>query len=327
VKFKYCFAPLVLIIVFQASCKKNASPKPQSNVDVYVAGSINNAAAYWKNGAPVSLPAPGSLRSTAKAIAVSGNDVYITGAIINNVGTDEAAIWKNGTVTLLTDGVLIGDARAIALNANDVYVAGYTSDSKNRHFATYWKNGVKIVIGDPQSNSEASAIAINGSDIYVAGFVFEYDSPNSGNQWAAIWKNGVLTKLISNNSFNAKAIAFNGNDIYVTGNIVYWKNGVETKLSSALGDVNLSSIAVAGGDVFLGGTIINGSGSIWTYWKNGVPSMPGSPSGIEVGGIAVTDQDIYLAGVMDLAATVWKNGTPVKLGQNSNATCIALVSK
>jgi hypothetical protein len=334
-KFKYPVFLPIFILSLILSCKKGSSPNPGNTLDVYVAGSVypsgdysKTTATFWKNGVATSMPVPGSVKSWTNAISVHGTDVYVAGNIIStNSNTIQAMVWKNGVATLLTSVPSGGEARAIAISGNDVYIAGYSRDANNHPVATYWKNGVKTVIGE--EDSEASAIAVQGSDVYMAGNMFVYDSPNSGNQWAAIWKNGVITLLNSNNSFNATGIALNGSDIYVSGNIVYWKNSIETKLSDSSKDVNITSMVVNGSDIYLGGTTTTrlSSASMATYWKNGVPAIPSEPGFINVSGIAVNGQDIYLAGVMDHAATLWKNGKPVQLSPNSSASSVTLVSR
>jgi hypothetical protein len=335
-KFKYCIFLPVFIVLLIASCKKENSPNPGNTLDIYVAGSVypvgdytNTTAAFWKNGIVKPIPVPNSKISRANAIAVLGTDVYVVGnTISNNSNTFQATVWKNGVATLLTSDPSGGEARSIAISGNDVYIAGYSRDANNHPVATYWKNGVKTVIGE--EDSEASAIAVKGSDVYMAGYMFVYDSPNSGDQWAAIWKNKTITRLNSNYSVDATCIALSGDDIYVTGNIVYWKNGVETKLSNSSVDVKITSIAVNGLDVYLGGTeaaVLSSAGNMITYWKNGVPAILSDPGPIEVNSIALNGQDIYLAGFMNHAATLWKNGKPVQLSPNSSASCITLVSR
>src|SRR5579859_1602389 len=62
--------------------------------DVYVTGSYNYSAAYWKNGVMTKLPrlsGPGT--NVATAITISGSDVYVSGTYGANV---LPVYWKNG---------------------------------------------------------------------------------------------------------------------------------------------------------------------------------------------------------------------------------------
>ena len=68
--------------------------------DIYVAGTENGIAVYWKNGSVVGLP--GGDADEANSICVFGNDIYVAGyAHIN--GADRAVMWKNGMITVLKD--------------------------------------------------------------------------------------------------------------------------------------------------------------------------------------------------------------------------------
>src|SRR6266487_3087684 len=113
--------PFLVLILY--SCKKelsregsNTNNNTSSQVDVYVAGvdslfdwsiffySTHGIPVYWKNGNPVFCrPEPagyfGGGGGTATAIAVSGNDVYLTGyAYYCGARSchDRGQFWKNG---------------------------------------------------------------------------------------------------------------------------------------------------------------------------------------------------------------------------------------
>ena len=79
--------------------------------DVYIAGAVTAAdgqrhAAYWKNGVQVILNnTPTTISSTATAIAVYENDIYVT----ENRSVDSAYYWKNG------QAVKLGRGRAYAI--------------------------------------------------------------------------------------------------------------------------------------------------------------------------------------------------------------------
>jgi hypothetical protein len=79
--------------------------------DVYIAGALSypdgqRHAAYWKNGIPVVLnQAPSTISSTAIAITVYENDIYV----VENRSVDSAYYWKNG------QPVKLGRGRAYAI--------------------------------------------------------------------------------------------------------------------------------------------------------------------------------------------------------------------
>jgi len=56
--------------------------------DIYVAGSVNNRAVYWKNGISYNLQANNLVCFSASSIALNGSDVYILGTMTSALGTD-----------------------------------------------------------------------------------------------------------------------------------------------------------------------------------------------------------------------------------------------
>lgn len=109
--------------------------------DVYLTGyrkmpSSSNSLfpAYWQNGTIVPLD---TIRGTAMAIAVAGNDVYVAG----RRDDEKAKYWKNGILFDLpsaTDAI----AKSIAIHNNNIYVVG---DIHGR--GVIWINGNQSEIG------------------------------------------------------------------------------------------------------------------------------------------------------------------------------------
>ena len=137
---------------FLGCMKDNVAPPLTAVPSVYVAGSGigNSIAAYFKNGMPASLT-DGSLRASATAIAVAGNDVYVAG-----YEGGVAKYWKNGVAVTL-EGANDGGATSIAVSGNDAYVAG-TEFSDNKYVAKYWKNGIAVNLTDGSSFGYVTSI-------------------------------------------------------------------------------------------------------------------------------------------------------------------------
>jgi hypothetical protein len=199
-------------------------------------GSLVSArsAAYWKNGILTNLE-NNEWGSMAEGISFSGTDMYVVGHIYNNA--DTAVQWKNGIRSDYTDvNAQNSIPYAVALSGTDVYAAGVFNNTP-----VYWKNGTMTTLSSTgPGGGNASAITIVGTDIYIAGaYILQ-----SGGLTAAYWKNGVLNSLPSEGAYIsfATGIAVAGTDIYVVGSAssngsnnnsipVYWKNGIEVKLS------------------------------------------------------------------------------------------------
>jgi len=230
--------------------------------NVYVGGSTDYGASYWKNNTFADLD------GTISAMAVSNGDVYIAGMHGNF-----AAVWKNATLSPLWYASYSG-ANAIAINGSDVYAAGFITAAGEHAVAVYWKNGIVTKLSSETANANASAIAVNGTDVYVAGYTLD----SSDNPTATLWKNGVPTTLGSLKSMPF-VIAINGDNVFIAGDDsgpVYWKNGQERKLSLNSPFAFVSSIAFKGNDVYIGGYTAAGP----IVWKNEVATQFTQPDNL-----------------------------------------------
>ena len=232
--------------------------------DVYIVGWCGSDMVYWKNSV-ISTPlySPGGiLAKDVTGIAVMGNDVYVSGLIVQKSDNREYPVyWKNGNLVYLKSdpGYLTGSGtRGIAVSGNDVYILGDWAGN-----AIYWKNEVVNVL--PNNSRFAYSITTSGNDVYILGKV---DDPNvKFNQLAAYWKNGVITYL-NTNIYYPMQIAVKGNDVYVCGNLlgvhwygVYLKNNILTNLGKDSGTVASYICVDNNNNVYLAGTVLNISGS------------------------------------------------------------------
>lgn len=166
--------------------------------DVYVAGFTSNQlmgrryATYWKNGIAVPLSDSNNYISTAKAIYVQGNDVYVSGGEkpgVGIAGIPVAKYWKNGIPVALTDGTQFAEASSICVSEGNVYTAGYEySGTTGYSVAKYWKNSTAFSLTDDTKYGTAYSIFVVGNDVHVAGGEGDYFD-------ARYWKNGVNIPL------------------------------------------------------------------------------------------------------------------------------------
>jgi len=233
----------------------NATSVFVSGNDVYIAGSHDSKAVYWKNGMEVALVSTNVYGDfgygSANSIFVSGSDVYAAGFDGPN-----AVYWRNGAEIYLTNSTIsitgYVHAYSIYVKGPDVYVVGYSTFAGSVFpLVWYWKNEVRIPIDDAGSDGQGNSILVSGNDVYVSGM--QVSAPDYS-QTAAYWKNRNLVLLPKSGTTSfSKSIFVSGNDVYLSGyeNVanqmaiaVYWKNGVETKLTDGTHGATANSIVV-----------------------------------------------------------------------------------
>ncbi len=251
-----------------------------SGNDLYVCGvlytSQGDFAVYWKNGVPVMLT-PGNAQ--ASAIAVVGDDVYITGAVAIGNGYSHGVLWKNGVASYLTEGTNYSSATSIIVSGGNVYVGGNIVED-NKTYATYWKNGTPHVLTPGEAFAYVQTLALDGEAIYAAG----PDPTESGTYTSKYWKNGQVVNLTDGPSdAEVIAICVRGGDVYVAGKrqlqigvrweLVVWKNNnVISTTPMDVFDLEIAAIATAQDDVIVTGGIAfshgnssgHGDAVVWT---------------------------------------------------------------
>ncbi|WP_419032137.1 BACON domain-containing protein [Dysgonomonas gadei] len=319
-------------------------PVGNDGVDVYVAGTEDGLACYWKNGEKVVLS---NRVSEAKSIFVAGNDVYVAGGDLGDGNNRNGGYWKNGQHVSLS-----GWAESIFVSGNDIYVAGSSDNG-----ACYWKNGVEIQLEG--NDSRANSVFVAGNDVYIAGGSSYVDESVSGEfnyiQQACYWKNGKQVVLDESEHCRAATSVFvSGNDVYVAGrgynkdkkvNVVrYWKNGHEVIVEEGDTDIGVTSLFVSGNDVYMSGYRLDKGSYLYVakYWKNGQATVLSSLDPVddpeaEANSIFVVDDDVYVAGDSYLGKddyqrpVYWKNGKEIVLNHNSGrsyeTTSIFVVKK
>jgi len=309
---KKTILPAIMGLLLFASCKKNNVTTPEPiTANVFIAGSRSDGnkttAVYWKNGERVELPSNATYQA-GYGIAVSGNDVYVTGAYSGGglfSGTD-AVYWKNSEPMFLSTGGSYIQASDIVISGDDVYIL-----MNGLFTAGYWKNGVTedLAKSDSLNLNSASGLCVSGTDVYVSGYEV------SGNlQNAKYWKNGqpvIISDQVHN--FTTSGITVSGDDVYVSGGgysthlyAAYWKNNSTVFLGDTAVESGANSIAVSGSDVYVVGYQKTSSGYDAMLWKNG--------SSVDLGrdgnayGITISGTDVYVVGSLAQKAVYWKNG-------------------
>jgi hypothetical protein len=219
---------------------------------------------------------------TADEEPVTGADIYVGGS---KIGRYQHTFDEAGTHTVIARkaGYIGSDPLEITVNEKaaevDIYILGQAaSESRNHYQPLYWKNGEWHPF-----RHEA-----------IGGMIFH----------ALTMADGQLHVTGERIYSSSRATAF------------HWSGDVTDELSDSNGFASGKDIAVAGGDVYIGG-VKNESSSVTTigYWKNGDwhALAGGSVGNTDGGPITVKGDDIYFAGVVDGAPTYWKNDTAFPL--------------
>ena len=227
---------LLLIITLSVSCNSDdiINPTTQDSVDVYVTGSKNNQACYWKNNVLVMLDV-GELsnQTSTQKIIVSNNDVYVLGtAYFPNTDRTEYLFWKNNILTNLSATYLTSNATVLLISDmeivnNDVYFVGFVQEESGPKIA-YWKNGQRTVLGSIDNLIDNPKIKVLNNNIYITSKV---------NNVEGYYVNGTFNEL--ENTF-LEGLTTNNNQVYVYGGKTngtngYYKNvttGTETIVST-----------------------------------------------------------------------------------------------
>jgi len=171
------------------------------NGEVFVSGYTVDKAKYWKNGTAIQLESKNG--GGTSSISLSGNDIYVGGAVKNEMGFMVAVYWKNGNLVSLSNGMYNAQINDLYISNGDLYAAGFDGTK-----AVYWKNGTMTALTDGSSAARANSIFVNGNDVYTAGYIY---SPASCTSTAWYWKNNTSFSLpvflVNNTCVSGEAIA------------------------------------------------------------------------------------------------------------------------
>ncbi|TGV03361.1 hypothetical protein [Flavivirga rizhaonensis] len=302
----FCFVILI------TGCSKDDDKANEDTpvADVYVTGTDDNKAVYWKNGKKTILS---DTNSSATSIFVTDNDdVYVAGS-----EGDNAVYWKNGAKTILdTNNAVIND---IWVSQNDiVHAVGKRDDlnsSINKSEAVYWKNDQENLL---YQGEKAVNILVKNETVYIVGYF--------KNGEVGYWKDGVQVILPENNVIivDCHSIHLNNNNLYIAANIItqesapnmigaYWlNNNLEELPEIENNSSSVTDITIVDEKLFATGFEKDKDNkSKAVYWMGDAKVILSNTSS-RTSGIFAMDNDIYISGYDEneqgiIQACYWKN--------------------
>ena len=277
------------------------SPEPvdeQNNgTDVYVAGykvdtRDRMVATIWKNGHNHKYFGHEQFEhSIANSVFLSGNDLYVAGAMRRASETDAtrktsemvATIWKNDDCTILSDETNYTMANSIFILNDEIYVAGVERNA-NTYIATIWiirGNEVIPIQCNGKGDAEAHSFLVSRDGICVVGVGKNPDERWVARNWNA--NNGnILPFPLSDVRYREKpsSLFVSGRDVFAiehehsTGSrqiATPKKNGERITLhNDENSNTEVQSVYASGNDVYVAGTKNQtGNKPAAVYWKNG----------------------------------------------------------
>lgn len=219
-------------------------------------------------------------------IAVSGNNVYLTGYINNSTSNSSAVTLQSATAPVNTITQL-GASSSIGF---DILVAKYTDNGLSATLA--WSQ-----VAGGTDDDRGQGIAVSGSSVYVTGSL-----SNSRTNGSSVLFGGSGTTLGTVGQLGA-SVSGNSADIFLAK---YTDNGSSatptwTHVGGGTSGESGSSVAVSGSSVYLTGTITNTSSNASSVVFGGTGSVAGTV--LQLGATSASSTDLVLAKYTDNGAT------------------------
>jgi hypothetical protein len=254
------------------------------------------------------------LSTTVKAVAVSGNDVYVGGLFSSAGGVPASRIakWDGSSWSALGSGVN-GEVRAIAVIGTDIYAAGFFSLAGGIpvNNIAKWDGSNWSALGEGV-NELVLCLAVNGTELYAGGFFTEAGGIPANR--IAKWDGFSWSPLGGGINNEVNAIAVSGNDVYAGGyfndaggnlvaGLAKWNGSTWSDIGGGVNGI-VRAITVVGSDVYVGGVFTMAGGSVsgrivrWdgSAWHSLAEGVNGSVLSIQQSG-----DDLYVGGMFTTA--------------------------
>lgn len=284
-------------------------------------------------------PLSGYPESYAAAINTQGQIVGLSYAYNYDSVKSLAAMWNNGTASLLPNGQGRYSS-ASSINDNGLIIGiSYTrsgfyelplgglesipSSQPYDGYATLWQNGVAITL-PALSGQYAYANGINNTGQIVG---WSLDSQNQ--TVATLWNNNTPTALASLPGYRSEANAINNQGNIVgtlyqgySGNAVFWDSNNELHLLGTIGGLGGEAFAINDNNLIAGWSQSSDGRQHATLWDNGATIDLGRLDGYasyayginNLGQVVGSFIDIDdTTGYLEEYALLWENGNAINL--------------
>ena len=294
---------------------------------VYACGWVMNgpafSACYWRDGQFFALEprAAEGQDSYARAIAVSGDHVYVAGDYSDG-RTLIPCCWIDGKRVELQGGAppLGATATCIALSGDAVVIGGTYSDGTSDH-PCYWEKGIRVELDEGRScvDAELRSIAVADGTVYACGSL--YVGPN---RVGCLWNDGVLKKFAR--YFQPEALCIGGRGPAIVGadlaKVAVWDGATlrDLPVDSILGDRHADAIAFSEGGLLLAGyhRLPHAGTALPCLWRGDrrvdLP-VPEGQNGYACS-ISVAGGSVFVGGFHGLMSSIpcyWRDGTLIDL--------------
>ncbi len=293
--------------------------------NIYIGGTfttVNGVAAAniakWDGTTWSALGSGIGLFGSVRAIAISGNDVYVGGSFASAGGSPakNVAKWNGSSWSALGAGLGGGThvVDSIVPFGGNIYIGGSfnTNDGSPANGFVRWDGNAYFAVTGIVG--QVSTLAVNGGFLYAGGNI----APEaSGGSSIGImkWDGTTWTTLGTAANTNVSDIAFSGSDVYAVGVIRLGAssastarfNGTTWTLMQTFSGF-LTSVAVAAGEVYVGGQFTSGlnniarwTGSAWVGVSGGLTGE--SNNSPQIHGMAVVGTSLVVGGTFTTAGT------------------------
>lgn len=318
VKKNYLLPIVLLLLTLSWSCGDDDGNAAVAEPTVYIVGTElvdeeTTRIVYYEGDQMTTIAGATGQRIISRSITADENNVYVSGNITNNSGS-EAAYWTNGVLTTLDRA---GGIQSTCLGHEswngDVYVYGAIQQGNGFEQAIYWKNGDPVLLESNFERTRVTGMALVNGQVMAAGSA----SVSGAGSIPLVWEDGVVRQLNPGNTRGVRPLEIEEHqgDWYMIGLaaartdfqpvVCLWKNGILTEVQSSLQVQILRDMEVTGyiPSVYYALEAVTTTGRRLLYRKDGqdVVVINDTTEPISLTDIEVINDQVYVLGNVQLS--------------------------